>query len=103
MRSLALFALALGVSVAACTQSPTGPGTLDVPGPSYSKASGAQVSLDLAAWDANSNGWVCVKHVPAGEGAGNAVAKTIVKDDDNLVCPGGFTIEAVNSGPGGQY
>lgn len=87
-------ALALFTLLIAC-DAPTEPPSL-APQSSEARASGAGTETDAGAWDANGNGVVCVKAVPASGRASDrasnrAEERSIAMDDDGTgLCPGGF-------------
>lgn len=95
-------ALAAIVAVAACADTPTDPMTqpeFDLSA-LFGRASGAQpgepTQAEYEFWDDNGNGLVCVKTVP--EGKGKDPARTILKDDKDGTCPGGFEVTEVGGG-----
>jgi hypothetical protein len=81
----------------ACADTPTDPMTdvdFDLSAMYGRGATGAMLDPgDLAQYDVDGNGAVCVKTVPEGKGKG--AQRTIVKDDKDGVCPGGFELTEV--------
>lgn len=82
----------------ACADTPTDPAAgvqFDLSTMYGKGATGAMLDPgDLAQYD-DGNGIVCVKTVP--EGKGKAAQRTIVKDDKDGVCPGGFEVTELGS------
>ena len=91
-------ALAVALGVSACGEFvPTAPDTLETE-VSYDR--GAIVDPFEPIEDANENGFICVKIVPASDNAaGNASTRVIYKDDTDGRCPGGFERVPVGDGP----